>query len=118
MLYEVITWDRRGPYLVPKIRKSKYPEFFRTCLDRGLLISPEYETPSIVPIVADAGEFKSLAKGPSGNRITSYNVCYTKLLRTAGDGDRRWGGRSRRDEADRRRGLKLRRHVRESYNFV
>lgn len=64
--YTAPYWDRRGPYLVPKIRKSKYPEFFRTCLDKGLLISPEYETPSIVPIVADAGEFKSLAKGPSG----------------------------------------------------
>lgn len=55
-------WDRRGPYLVPKIRKSKYREFFETCLDRGLLISPDYETPSIVPIVADAGEFKALAQ--------------------------------------------------------
>ncbi len=53
-------WDRRGPYLVPKIRKSKYPDFFRSCLDKGIVISPDYDTPSIVPATADSGEFKAL----------------------------------------------------------
>lgn len=57
-------WDRRGPYLVPKIRKSRYPDFFRSCLDKGILISPDYGTPSIVPCVADAGEFRHLKPGP------------------------------------------------------
>jgi hypothetical protein len=55
-------WDRRGPYLVPKIRRSRYPDFFMSCLDKGVLISPDYDTPSIVPFVADPGEFKSLSQ--------------------------------------------------------
>jgi hypothetical protein len=57
-------WDRRGPYLIPKMRASRYPEFFEKCLDGGLLISPDYDTPSIVPFIADSGEFKSLVSGP------------------------------------------------------
>ena len=56
-------WDRRGPYLVPKMRKSRYPEFFTACLDKGLLISPDYGVPSIVPFSADPGEFKPLLSG-------------------------------------------------------
>ena len=59
-------WDRRGPYLVPKMRASRYADFFLSCLDKGILISPEYSTPSIVPFIADAGEFKTLAKAVSG----------------------------------------------------
>lgn len=54
-------WDRRGPYLVPKMRASRYPEFFNTCLDRGILISPDYRTPSVIPFIADSGEFKVLS---------------------------------------------------------
>lgn len=53
-------WERRGPYLVPKMRRSKYPDFFRRCLDGGILISPDYDIPSIVPWRADAGELKAL----------------------------------------------------------
>ncbi len=56
-------WDRRGPYLVPKMRKSRYNDFFGKCLDKGILISPDYAVPSIVPFIADAGEFKALAAG-------------------------------------------------------
>jgi hypothetical protein len=56
-------WDRRGPYLVPKIRRSRYPEFFAACLDKGILVSPDYDTPSIVPYVADPGEFKPFTSG-------------------------------------------------------
>jgi hypothetical protein len=55
-------WDRRGPYLVPKMRKSRYPDFFRSCLDKGFLVSPEYDTPSIVPYTADPGEFRRLVR--------------------------------------------------------
>ena len=58
-------WDRRGPYLVPKMRKARYADFFRSCLDKGILISPDYDIPSIVPFVADAGEFRSLGTGPT-----------------------------------------------------
>lgn len=57
-------WDRRGPYLVPKTRPSRYAEFFSFCLDRGVLISPDYLTPSIVPMDADAGEFRALERNP------------------------------------------------------
>ncbi len=53
-------WERRGPYLVPKMRKSRYNEFFGRALDAGILISPVYESPSIVPYKADSGEFKGL----------------------------------------------------------
>jgi hypothetical protein len=55
-------WDRRGPYLIPKMRASRYREFFLSSLDKGILISPDYGTPSIVPFVADAGEFKALTR--------------------------------------------------------
>jgi hypothetical protein len=58
-------WDRRGPYLVPKMRRSRYPEFFASCLDKGILISPDYDTPSIVPYAADPGELKGLLPGKS-----------------------------------------------------
>jgi hypothetical protein len=56
-------WDRRGPYLVPKIRRSRYGEFFSACLDKGILVSPDYDVPSIIPYVADPGEFKPLGSG-------------------------------------------------------
>jgi len=56
-------WDRRGPYLVPKIRRSRYPEFFGACLDKGILVSPDYGTPSIIPFGADPGELKPLLSG-------------------------------------------------------
>jgi hypothetical protein len=62
-LYTERFWDRRGPYLVPKMRKSRYPEFFAACLDKGILISPDYGVPSIVPFSADPGEFKPLLSG-------------------------------------------------------
>jgi len=61
--YTVSFWDRRGPYLIPQMRASRYPEFFEKCLDKGILISPDYGTPSIVPFIADAGEFKRLLAG-------------------------------------------------------
>lgn len=61
--YTSAFWDRRGPYLVPKMRKSRYHDFFMKCLDKGILISPEYDTPSIIPYIADAGEFKGLSSG-------------------------------------------------------
>lgn len=55
-------WDRRGPYLVPKMRPSRYAQFFYSCLDQGLLISPDYQVPSIIPFTADIGEFRALQR--------------------------------------------------------
>lgn len=56
-------WDRRGPYLVPTMRPSRYAEFFNFCLDNGILISPDYHVPSIIPFSAEPGELKAFAKG-------------------------------------------------------
>lgn len=60
-------WDRRGPYLVPKIRPSRYEAFFASALDKGILVSPDYYTPSIVPVSADPGELKALL--PKGELV-------------------------------------------------
>lgn len=64
-------WKRRGPYLLPKVPLSKYKEFFCHCLNCGILISPNYRTPSIVPWGANIGDFKRLQKNvfivPQGN---------------------------------------------------
>jgi hypothetical protein len=45
------------------MRKARYPEFFASCLDKGILVSPDYDVPSIVPFSADSGEFKALGSG-------------------------------------------------------
>jgi hypothetical protein len=42
------------------MRKARYPEFFVSCLDKGILVSPDYNVPSIIPFLADEGEFKVL----------------------------------------------------------
>ncbi len=59
---QVITkyWTRKGPYLYPKISKEKYKEFLIHCLDLGIVISPIYEQPSIVPFGANKGVFEVL----------------------------------------------------------
>ena len=57
-------WERRGPYLYPKVPQDKYPQFALHCLDCGIVISPEYNTPSIVPFGADRGVFTKLKNSP------------------------------------------------------
>ena len=57
-------WNREGPYLFPKMPQDKYPDFAFACLDCGILISPEYNTPSIVPFGADKGVFTKLKNSP------------------------------------------------------
>jgi hypothetical protein len=42
-------WDRQGPYLYPKMNREDYAKFASTCLDKGVVVSPDYEIPSIVP---------------------------------------------------------------------
>ncbi len=53
-------WERQGPYLFPKVDQEKYKDFALHCLDCGILISPDYNTPSIVPFSADKGVFSKL----------------------------------------------------------
>ena len=57
-------WERKGPYLFPKVPDSKYGEFILHCLDCNLVISPEYNQPSIVPFGADNGNFTLLKNKP------------------------------------------------------
>ena len=53
-------WERKGPYLIPKVKEEKYQDFVKHCLDCGLVISPDYGTPSIIPYGADPGVFTKL----------------------------------------------------------
>jgi hypothetical protein len=49
-------WTRRGPYLFPKIPREDYADFARRCLGQGLVISPLFELPSIIPWEANEGD--------------------------------------------------------------
>lgn len=57
-------WERKGPYLFPKVSQEQYEAFMLHCLDCGIVISPDYGIPSIVPFGADAGVFSRLLKNP------------------------------------------------------
>ena len=57
-------WERKGPYLYPKITENKYEEFVKHCLDCGLVINPAFNEPSIIPFGADKGVFTKLKNNP------------------------------------------------------
>ena len=57
-------WNREGPYLFPKVPQDNYKDFALHCLDCGLVISPDYNQPSIVPFGADRGVFTKLKNSP------------------------------------------------------
>ena len=57
-------WERKGPYLYPKITENKYDAFVKHCLDCNLVINPSYNEPSIVPYGADKGVFTKLKNNP------------------------------------------------------
>ncbi|MBQ4379559.1 MAG: hypothetical protein II821_10265 [Treponema sp.] len=63
---QIITkyWERKGPYLFPKISPKEYPDFVRHCLDCHLVISPVMHIPSVVPFGADKGNFTLLKNNP------------------------------------------------------
>ena len=42
-------WTQKGWYLFPHIPEAEYPAFFLQALDAHVLISPEYDIPSILP---------------------------------------------------------------------
>jgi hypothetical protein len=54
-------WNRRGPYLFPRLDRTSYAGFAAKCLDAGLVISPDFDIPSIIPWQADAGDFTGLS---------------------------------------------------------
>ncbi len=53
-------WERRGPYLFPRVPKESYARFAEHCLECGLVVSPQYDIPSIVPWGANEGDFTAL----------------------------------------------------------
>lgn len=55
-------WHREGPYLFPKVCEGDYENFVCHCLDCGIVISPDYNTPSIIPYGVDEGVFANLKK--------------------------------------------------------
>ena len=60
-------WKREGPYLYPHkeiLKEENYKDFVLHCLDCGVVVSPQYNVPSIVPFGADRGVFSNLAKNP------------------------------------------------------
>lgn len=57
-------FTRRGPYLYPTVAEERYADFVIHCLDQGIVISPIYSVPSIVPFGADKGVFRALEKHP------------------------------------------------------
>ena len=59
-----IYWERKGPYLYPKISENKYDAFVKHCLDCNIVINPSYNEPSIVPFGADKGVFTKLKNNP------------------------------------------------------
>ncbi len=62
-LYDTVLtkyWTRKGPYLYPKVSMEDYNDFILHCLDQELVISPDYDVPSIVPFGVDRGVFTKL----------------------------------------------------------
>lgn len=62
-LYDTVLtkyWTRKGPYLYPKVSRKDYSDFILHCLDQELVISPDYDVPSIVPFGVDRGVFSKL----------------------------------------------------------
>lgn len=55
---------RTGPYLFPKIARDKYKDFVIHCIDKEMLVSPNYAIPSIIPFTANEGDFKKLKNNP------------------------------------------------------
>lgn len=53
---------RAGPWLIPAYPEERHASIFRACLERGLLISPDYALPSLLPGDFDDGELKPLGE--------------------------------------------------------
>lgn len=57
-------FERKGPYLYPKVPEEKYPEMIKHFLDCAVVLSADYNQPSIVPFGADKGVFTKLKNNP------------------------------------------------------
>lgn len=56
-------FERRECWLFPKIAREDYDRFVLEALDAGIIFSPDYDTPSIMPWRANAGDLKRLCAG-------------------------------------------------------
>ncbi|HWR13069.1 MAG TPA: hypothetical protein VN445_14690 [Rectinemataceae bacterium] len=52
----VTLFKRSGPWLYPTYPRKEHGRVFAACLGKGILISPDYDMPSLVPGEFDAGE--------------------------------------------------------------
>ena len=57
-------FERKGPYLKPKMDEKRYDDFVLHCLDLGIVINPNYNEDSIIPFGADKGVFTCLKNSP------------------------------------------------------
>ena len=57
-------WERKGPYLYPKVSEVRYADFVKHCLENEIVISPVYNQPSVVPYGAERSIFRKLEKNP------------------------------------------------------
>jgi len=55
---------RSGPWLYPAYPEAGHGRVFSACLNEGILISPDYGEPSIVPPEFNAGEVSALKSIP------------------------------------------------------
>ncbi len=53
-------WIQKGIYIIPKVERELYEKIFLFFLNNGILISPEYNKPSILPCEASDGEIKKM----------------------------------------------------------
>lgn len=57
-------FERKGPYLYPKVPEENYKEMILHFLDCGIVINPFFNQMSIVPFGADKGVFTKLKNNP------------------------------------------------------
>ena len=57
-------FERKGPYLRPKMPEQVYDKFILHCLDLGIAFNPNYNECSIIPFGADRGTFTGLKNTP------------------------------------------------------
>ncbi len=52
----VSIWSRKGPYLTLNVQKARFARLFNEMLEDGILLSPRYPGPSIIPGEFSVGE--------------------------------------------------------------
>jgi len=55
-------FERVGPFLYPRCASGAYAELFKAALARGVLLSPDYCLPSLIPGDFDEGELKGIER--------------------------------------------------------